>query len=108
MSRAVKTLRLPYSTIRDIACNLEYLNEIRRVPGCRSPILFEDPKAENTPLGVGSRKPLGNAGYVPNGTGGQREERGREDTRVHLNGYVVFEVLNVGTRDRIEDNNGHT
>ena len=103
MRRASDTLTIKYTTVRGITHRLEYLGEIRRIPTCKSPMLFEDPRALSKERE--SPKNETNVGYVPTSSGDDSGEHDRKETRIHLNGSVLFEVLHVGNYDTIRDKN---
>jgi hypothetical protein len=107
MYGVAKKMKVPYSTIRDVTHQLEYLNEIRRWPGSSSTcISWESPNPlHSLPTVEDGEKTLRNGGYVPF-LEGDVDKNNPEMCRVHTSGEFGFKVLAVGSMEgRILDEN---
>lgn len=106
-------MKIGRTTGYEFAKKLEYLGEIRRVPGTLSPVLYEDAKKGGCFGTAGSEDFSGciNPGVLPSENEQDAPDTGRPDklVRAHFTGAWIVEVKTVGDRPaRLADGQGYT
>lgn len=116
--RASQIMKISKSTGYEWAQKLEFVGEIRRVPGTLSPILYEDAKRGVDPVHAGTdakaepKNGIVNGVVTPTETATEEyAELSRPDklVRAHISGAYVAKVATVGDRPiRLADGQGLT
>lgn len=123
IGKVASTLKMRERAVRTIASRLENYGEIVRVPGTKSPILYELVKKDTTnPPTGGSDTEKGNYGpsvrktppktdiviskLNQTGISVARKPPGPEYARAHISGLIGMEIHRVGSLDDIPDPRG--